>query len=54
MIWVKKSYFPKSSNDDSLKLSTDIINIITRLMDKTKNKDKIINEYAKIIHNTKQ
>ena len=46
MMRVKKSYV--------LKLSTNIKNTITKLTEKNKNKDKIINKYAKIIHSVQK
>ena len=46
MMRVKKSYV--------LKLSTNIKNTITKLMEKIKNKDKIINKYAKVIHSVQK
>ena len=46
MMREKKISFPKSNNDDVLKLGTDIKSTITKLTDRIKNKYRIINEYA--------
>ena len=54
MMRVKKNYFPKSNNDNVLKLSTNIKSTSTQSTDETENKDKIINEYAKIIHSAQK
>lgn len=50
MMREKKISFPKSNNNDVLKLGTDIKSTITKLTDRIKNKYRIINEYAKIMH----
>ena len=51
---VKKTSFRKTGNDYVLKISTDIKNFIIKMQDEIKTKDKVINEYAKIINSTKK
>ena len=51
---VKKILFLKTGNDDILKINTDIKNFIMKMQDKIKSKDKVINEYSKIINSTKK
>ena len=51
---VKKTSFRKTGNDYVLKISTDIKNLIIKMQDEIKTKDKVINEYAKIINSTKK
>ena len=51
---VKKTSFRKTGNDYVLKISTDIKNFIVKMQDEIKTKDKVINEYAKIINSTKK
>lgn len=54
MMRVKKTSFRKTGNDYVLKISTDIKNFIIKMQDEIKTKDKVINEYAKIINSTKK
>ena len=54
MMRVKKTSFRKTGNDYVLKISTDIKNFIVKMQDEIKTKDKVINEYAKIINSTKK
>ena len=51
---VKKTSFRKTGNDYVLKISTDIKNFIIKMQDEIQTKDKVINEYAKIINSTKK
>ena len=51
---VKKTSFRKTGNDHVLKISTDIKNFIIKMQDEIQTKDKVINEYAKIINSTKK
>ena len=51
---VKKTSFRKTGNDYVLKISTDIKNFIIKMHDEIQTKDKVINEYAKIINSTKK
>ena len=51
---VKKILFLKTGNGDILKINTDIKNFIMKMQDKIKSKDKVINEYSKIINSTKK
>ena len=53
MMRVKKTQYPKITDDDISKLSTDIKNFVTKMKTEIKEKYKIINEYAKIINGTK-
>lgn len=54
MMRVKKTSFRKTGNDYVLKISTDIKNFIIKMQDEIQTKDKVINEYAKIINSTKK
>ena len=54
MIRAKKSQYPKITDDDISKVSTDIKNFVVKMKNKIKEKDKIIKEYAKIINGTKK
>lgn len=54
MMPVNKTSFPKTGNDYILKISTDIKKFIIKMQDEIKNKDKVINEYAKTINSTKK
>ena len=51
---VKKTQYQKITDDDVSKLSTDIKNFVIKMQNKIKERDKIINEYAKIINGTKK
>ena len=54
MMRVKKTHYPKITDDDVLKISTDIKNFVLKMKNEIKEKDKIINEYAKIINGTRK
>ena len=54
MMRVKKTQYQKITDDDVSKLSTDIKNFVIKMQNKIKERDKIINEYAKIINGTKK
>ena len=53
MMQVKKRQYPKITDDRTSKISTDIKNFVIKMKNEIK-KDKIINEYAKIINGTKK
>ena len=44
MMRVKKTHYPKITDDDVLKISTDIKNFVLKMKNEIKEKDKIINE----------
>ena len=54
MILLKEASFPKTGNDDILKISIEIKSFIMKMQSEIKNKDNVINEYAKIINSTKK
>ena len=54
MIRVKKTQYQKITDDDVSKLSTDIKNFVIKMQNEIKERDKIINECAKIINGIKQ
>ena len=54
MIRVKKTQYPKITDDDISKVSTDIKNFVIKMKNKIKKKDKIVKKYAKIINGTKK
>ena len=54
MMRVKKTLFPKTGNDDILKISTNIKNFNVKIQDEIKNMDKVINDNVKIINSTKK
>ena len=54
MIPVKKILFPKTDNGNSLKISTNINNVIIKMQGEIKNKYKVINKYVKIINSTQK
>ena len=54
MMRVKKTHFPKITDIDLSKISTDIKKFAIKIKNEIKEKDKIINEYAKIINGTKK
>lgn len=54
MMRVKKILFPKTDNGNSLKISTNIKNVIIKMQGEIKNKYKVINKYVKIINSTKK
>ena len=54
MMRVKRTQYPKATDDDILKLSTDFKNFVIKIQEEIKIWDKIINEYAKIINGTKK
>ena len=54
MIRAKKSQYPKITDDDISKISTDIKNFVVKMKNKIKEKDKIIKKYAKRINGTKK
>ena len=51
---VKKTHYPKIADDDVLIISTDIKKFIAKIKNKIKEKDKIINECAKILNRTRK
>ena len=51
---VKKTQYPKITDDDISKISADIKNFVMKMKSEIKEKDKMINEYAKIINGTKK
>ena len=51
---VKRTQYPKTNDDNVSKLSTDIKNFVIKTQEEIKSRDKIINEYAKIINETKK
>ena len=51
---VKRTQYPKTNDDNVSKLSTDIKNFVLKTQEEIKSRDKIINEYAKIINETKK
>ena len=50
----KKIHYPKITDDDVSKISTNIKSFVIKMKNEIKEKDKIINEYAKIINGTKK
>ena len=54
MIRIKKIHYPKITDDDVTKISTNIKSFVIKMKNEIKEKDKIINEYAKIINGTKK
>ena len=51
---VKKIKYSKITDDDISKKSTDIKKFVIKIKNEMKEKDKIINEYAKIINEAKK
>ena len=51
---VKKTQYPKITDDDISKISADNKNFVMKMKSEIKEKDKMINEYAKIINETKK
>ena len=51
---VKKTQYPKITDDDISKISAAIKNFVMKMKSEIKEKDKMINEYAKIINGTKK
>ena len=49
---VKKTHYQKITDNEISKLSTDIKNFVIKMKNEVKEKDKIFNEYAKIINET--
>ena len=54
MMRVKKTQYQKITDHDLSKLSTGIKNFVIIMQNEIKQRDKIINEYAKIINGTKK
>ena len=54
MMEVKKTQHPKVTGHDMSKISADIKNFAIKIKNEIKEKDKMINEYAKIINGTKK
>ena len=54
VIQVKKIHYPKITDDDVSKISTNIKSFVIKMKNDIKEKGKIINEYAKIINGTKK
>ena len=52
MMRVKKTHYQKITDNEISKLSTDIKNFVIKMKNEVKEKDKIFNEYAKIINET--
>ena len=50
MMRVKKTHYPKIADHGVSKISTDIKSFVIKKKNEIKEKDKIINEYAKIIN----
>ena len=53
-MWVKRTHYSKITDDDLSKISADIKNFVIKMKNEVKEKDKIINEYAKIINGKKK
>ena len=51
---VKKIKYSKITDDDIAKKSTDIKKFVIKIKNEMKEKDKIINEYAKITNEAKK
>ena len=51
---VKKIKYSKMTDDDISKKSTDIKKFVIKIKNEMKEKDKIINEYAKITNEAKK
>ena len=51
---VRRTQYPKTTDDDVSKLSSDIKNFVIKMQEEIKSRDKIINEYARIINGTKK
>ena len=54
MMRVKRTQYPQTTDDDISKLSTDFKNFVIKIQEEIKSRDKIINEYARIINGTKK
>ena len=54
MMQVKKIKYSKMTDDDISKKSTDIKKFVIKVKNEMKEKDKIINEYAKITNEAKK
>ena len=54
MMQVKKIKYSKMTDDDISKKSTDINKFVIKIKNEMKEKDKIINEYAKITNEAKK
>ena len=54
MMQVKKIKYSKITDDDIAKKSTDIKKFVIKIKNEMKEKDKIINEYAKITNEAKK
>ena len=54
MMQVKKIKYSKITDDDISKKSTDIKKFVIKIKNEMKEKDKIINEYAKITNEAKK
>ena len=54
MMQVKKIKYSKMTDDDISKKSTDIKKFVIKIKNEMKEKDKIINEYAKITNEAKK
>ena len=54
MMQVKKIKYSKITDDDISKKSTDIKKFVIKVKNEMKEKDKIINEYAKITNEAKK
>ena len=54
MTQVKKIKYSKITDDDISKKSTDIKKFVIKIKNEMKEKDKIINEYAKITNEAKK
>ena len=54
MMQVKKIQYSKITDDDISKKSTDIKKFVIKIKNEMKEKDKIINEYAKITNEAKK
>ena len=53
MVRVKKTQCRKITDDDISKISTDIKKFVIKMKNEIKEKDKVINKYAKLINGTK-
>ena len=51
---IKKTQYPRITDDGLSKISTGIKNLAIKIKNEIKEKDKIINEYAKIINGAKK
>ena len=51
---VKRTQYPKTTDDNISKLSTDFKNFVIKIQEELKSRNKIINEYAKMINGTKK